>query len=254
MSGPIDITNSGHVAPETVRNLYIAGLPEDFSDEELQTIFSSCGEIEAAKCMFERDTGKCKGYGFVLYVSADSAAQATRRFHKSVVRGKQLTVRLSHPTATPRRDGSSGGLPGSQPGSANSMDMTGSSFLSTASLVPSPQQQLMFAPSAPMMMQQGGIIYQAAAPQGGGQIMFVQQPHGGGQTFIQQPGMVGQQPQQQILIAAPQGQFPTYYYAPNGPAAPTYSVVQTNPQGGQIVYQTMPPQAAGPMFQFVSPQ
>ena len=197
--------SGGYLMPEAARNVYVAELPTDFSDEELVIIFSSCGAIEAAKCMFDRETGKCRGYGFVLYVSAESAAQARRRFHKSILRGKQLTVRLSHPSATPNRDGSSGGLSAaaSQVSSISSMP----SFVS-ASQLPSPYGPSFPSPYASLapMMQQGAIAFQTPGPQGACQIVFVQHPNGG-QTFFQQP------PQQQIAMmeAAPFFSLPTAY-------------------------------------------
>ena len=46
-------------------NLFIAGLPYDLDDAELEEIFEKFGEVVSAKVSMDRETGKSRGFGFV---------------------------------------------------------------------------------------------------------------------------------------------------------------------------------------------
>ena len=53
--------------------LFVAGLPYDLDDAELEEIFEKFGRINSAKVAIDRDTGKSKGFGFVdMYSDADA--------------------------------------------------------------------------------------------------------------------------------------------------------------------------------------
>ncbi|KAJ2603089.1 hypothetical protein EV177_006737, partial [Coemansia sp. RSA 1804] len=62
------------------RNVYIRNLPEDCGDEALVAMACAYGEIESSKSIIHETTGKCKGYGFVKYRTAEQATRAIRGF------------------------------------------------------------------------------------------------------------------------------------------------------------------------------
>ncbi|KAJ2609460.1 hypothetical protein EV177_004454, partial [Coemansia sp. RSA 1804] len=62
------------------RNVYIRNLPEDCGDEALVAMACAYGEIESSKSIIHETTGKCKGYGFVKYRTAEQATLAIRGF------------------------------------------------------------------------------------------------------------------------------------------------------------------------------
>ena len=88
-------------APAT-RNVYVAGLPLDMTDGDVRAHFSRFGPIEIVKIMFDKQTNRSRGYGFLLFASANSAAAAIEACHKTIVRGSTVSVRLSHETSAPR--------------------------------------------------------------------------------------------------------------------------------------------------------
>lgn len=49
----------------TFTKLFVGGLPYHTTDETLRAFFSQHGEIEEAVVIYDRNSGKSKGYGFV---------------------------------------------------------------------------------------------------------------------------------------------------------------------------------------------
>ena len=45
--------------------LFVAGLPYDLDDAELEEIFEKFGPVTTAKVVLDKETGKSKGFGFV---------------------------------------------------------------------------------------------------------------------------------------------------------------------------------------------
>lgn len=54
-------------------NLYIRGLSENTTDEDLYEMCKKYGEIKSTKSIIDKQTLKCKGYGFVDFKSLDDA-------------------------------------------------------------------------------------------------------------------------------------------------------------------------------------
>ncbi|KIW64028.1 hypothetical protein PV04_08989 [Phialophora macrospora] len=66
--------------PEGITNVYIRGFMPETTDEDLHRWASRFGEIESCKAIIEQDTGKCKGFGFVMYYSPAAAENCIRGF------------------------------------------------------------------------------------------------------------------------------------------------------------------------------
>lgn len=49
----------------TFTKLFVGGLPYHTTDETLRAFFLQYGDIEEAVVIYDRNTGKSKGYGFV---------------------------------------------------------------------------------------------------------------------------------------------------------------------------------------------
>ena len=54
-------------APQDERKLFVGGLPKEVSQEELNEHFSQFGEIESINLKRDLNTGRCRGFCFVIY-------------------------------------------------------------------------------------------------------------------------------------------------------------------------------------------
>jgi RNA recognition motif-containing protein len=57
-------------------NLFVAGLPYDVDDAELEEIFEKFGPVKSAKIAIDRETGKSRGFGFVSMENEEDGKQA----------------------------------------------------------------------------------------------------------------------------------------------------------------------------------
>jgi cleavage stimulation factor subunit 2 len=65
---------------------------DDLSETQVVEIFSEVGPVVSFRMVFDRDSGKPKGYGFCTFPDADTAASAVRNLHNFDVGGRQLRV------------------------------------------------------------------------------------------------------------------------------------------------------------------
>ncbi|XP_051970635.1 uncharacterized protein LOC127634920 [Xyrauchen texanus] len=74
-------------------SLYVSNLPYNMHDEQLRTAFSPFGTVISSKVMMEN--GRSKGFGFVAFLSAETATKAAEKMNGRVVGGRFLRVVLS---------------------------------------------------------------------------------------------------------------------------------------------------------------
>ena len=89
------------------KKLYVGNLPFSASEEDLSAKFSSCGTVESAKLITDRDTGRSKGFGFVEMASDAEAQAAIDKLNGSDYDGRPLTVNEARPQK--KRTGGPGG-------------------------------------------------------------------------------------------------------------------------------------------------
>jgi len=87
--------------------LFVAGLPFDVDDQELNEIFSDHGTVASAKVIMDRDTGKSRGFGFVEFPDDSHAQAAIKAIDGASLSGKTLTVKIAEDK--PRTGGGGGG-------------------------------------------------------------------------------------------------------------------------------------------------
>jgi RNA recognition motif-containing protein len=88
--------------------LYVGNLPFSATDDTLRDLFSQAGQVESARIITDRDTGRSKGFGFVEMSSDQEASEAIKRFNGQDMEGRSLTVNEARPMA-PREGGGGGG-------------------------------------------------------------------------------------------------------------------------------------------------
>ena len=85
--------------------LYVGNLAFSVTSESLQDSFTGFGDVQSAKVMMDRETGRSKGFGFVE-MSTDAQAQAAiDGLNGKTMEGRALTVNV----AGPREERSGGG-------------------------------------------------------------------------------------------------------------------------------------------------
>lgn len=90
--------------------LYVGNLSYSVRDDDLEAQFSAFGQVQSAKVIMERDTGRSKGFGFVEMSSAQEAQSAIEGLHGKSAGGCDLTVNIARPMAS--RPPSGGGFRG----------------------------------------------------------------------------------------------------------------------------------------------
>lgn len=86
--------------------LFVAGLPYDLDDAELNEIFEKFGAVKSAKVVIDRETGKSKGFGFVEMVEDADGRDAIEHLNDISLGKKPLVVKQ----AEDRGSGGGGGF------------------------------------------------------------------------------------------------------------------------------------------------
>jgi RNA recognition motif-containing protein len=89
------------------KKLYVGNLTYETTEDSLKTLFSSFGTVASAKIIFDRDSGKSKGFGFIEMSSEEEANAAIAGTNGREFEGRQL--RVNEAMDKPRRDRGGGG-------------------------------------------------------------------------------------------------------------------------------------------------
>ena len=66
----------GGAGSENGNRLYVGNLPWNVDNLALQDLFSEQGEVLEAKVVYDRESGRSRGFGFVTYNTADEVNSA----------------------------------------------------------------------------------------------------------------------------------------------------------------------------------
>lgn len=91
------------------KKIYVGNLPYTASNEDLSNVFADFGNVESAKIITDRDTGRSKGFGFVEMSSDDEAEQAIEALNGKDFQGRNITVNEAKPQAPRESRGGFGG-------------------------------------------------------------------------------------------------------------------------------------------------
>ena len=73
--------------------LFVAGLPYDMDNVDLQEMFELYGTIKSAKVVMDYATRKSKGFGFVEFVKPAEAKEAMELLNGKSLLGKTLVIK-----------------------------------------------------------------------------------------------------------------------------------------------------------------
>ena len=89
------------------KKLYVGNLPFTATEQELQSKFGALGNVESAKIIMDRDSGRSKGFGFVEMSDDDAAQKAIDSLNGADFSGRAMIVSEARPQA-PREGGGRG--------------------------------------------------------------------------------------------------------------------------------------------------
>ena len=72
--------------------LFVGGLGGSVGVEALRAAFARFGPLEDATVIFDRATGRSRGFGFVTFVNAADAAEATKQMNGAQLEDRTLKV------------------------------------------------------------------------------------------------------------------------------------------------------------------
>ncbi|MCF8034224.1 MAG: RNA-binding protein [Desulfarculaceae bacterium] len=83
------------------KNLYVGNLSFDTNDQSLRGLFEQHGEVESARVISDRETGRSRGFGFVEMSSG--ASEAISALDGKEFEGRNIKVNEAKPRE-PRQD------------------------------------------------------------------------------------------------------------------------------------------------------
>ena len=90
--------------------LFVGNLSYNTLENDLVEHFSQAGLVRSADVVFDKFTGKSRGFAFVEMGSPDEANKAVELFHNKEFQGRNLTVNVARPKEDrPPREGGGGG-------------------------------------------------------------------------------------------------------------------------------------------------
>jgi cold-inducible RNA-binding protein len=89
--------------------LFVAGLPYDLDDAELEEIFEKFGKVASAKVAIDKETGKSRGFGFVDMPDRTEAKDAMDSLNEISLGKKPLVIKEAEERSGPPSGGNRSG-------------------------------------------------------------------------------------------------------------------------------------------------
>nr|P19682.1 RecName: Full=28 kDa ribonucleoprotein, chloroplastic; Short=28RNP; Flags: Precursor [Nicotiana sylvestris]pir/S12109/ ribonucleoprotein, 28K, precursor - common tobacco [Nicotiana tabacum]CAA37880.1 unnamed protein product [Nicotiana sylvestris] len=92
-------------APRTFQptyRIYVGNIPWDIDDARLEQVFSEHGKVVSARVVFDRESGRSRGFGFVTMSSEAEMSEAIANLDGQTLDGR--TIRVNAAEERPRRN------------------------------------------------------------------------------------------------------------------------------------------------------
>jgi RNA recognition motif-containing protein len=90
------------------KKLYVGNLSFGTTESDITNAFAPCGVVESVNIITDRDSGRSKGFGFVL-MEEEAADKAIASLNGSQLDGRTLTVNEAKPIVKSFSNGSQRG-------------------------------------------------------------------------------------------------------------------------------------------------
>ncbi len=78
-------------------NIYVSNLNFSTTSESLQELFAAYGEVESARIITDRETGRSRGFGFVEMPNDTEGQNAISELNETDFEGKTISVNVARP-------------------------------------------------------------------------------------------------------------------------------------------------------------
>jgi RNA recognition motif-containing protein len=93
-------------------NIFAAKLNFKTTDDTLRELFERYGEVDSAKVILDRDTGRSKGFGFVEMPNDEAAQEAIDALNETEFEERTIVVKKARPREERGGGGGGGGYRG----------------------------------------------------------------------------------------------------------------------------------------------
>eukprot|EP00960_Hanusia_phi_P032853 750102-Hanusia_phi.AAC.2 len=75
---------------------FVSGLPWALTSEDLRDLFSEFGAIQDANVVYDRETGRSRGFGFVTFAESSDCEAAITAMDKANIGGRTVLVKQAN--------------------------------------------------------------------------------------------------------------------------------------------------------------
>jgi len=79
------------------KKLYVGNLSFQTTESDIRSTFEACGSVESVTIITDRDSGRSKGFGFVVMEEPEAADKAIATLNGAQLDGRTLTVNEAKP-------------------------------------------------------------------------------------------------------------------------------------------------------------
>jgi cold-inducible RNA-binding protein len=90
-------------------NLYVGNLSYSMRDDDLSTVFAEHGDVDSARVIMDRASGRSKGFGFVEMSDEEAAKAAIEALNGAELEGRNVVVNEARPRVERGDRGDRGG-------------------------------------------------------------------------------------------------------------------------------------------------
>ncbi len=83
--------------------LYVGNLSFETTEEGLKSVFGAFGDVTEVKLISDRETGRSRGFGFVVMSTDDQAQVAIDQMNGALVEGRSLKVSEAQERSQPEK-------------------------------------------------------------------------------------------------------------------------------------------------------
>lgn len=75
--------------------IFVGGINWKTNEEALENKFAEIGQVTSVKIVYDRDTGRSRGFGFVEYATSEEAGEAVSKLDGVEFEGRNIKVSIA---------------------------------------------------------------------------------------------------------------------------------------------------------------